>query len=152
MWTTDEQEILTLNVSGKVYKYDPMPMQRRYRAAMRRVGDKAFSEGLKQMLSGTETPEVAALVMPCIKETLGWVAFDEDNEKGHTETAMIVAFTQFIEWLIESKKKEETLPSSSVLDAPSTSEIAPTPSIAVLSSAETSSNPEGLGLLQSAQA
>jgi hypothetical protein len=149
MWTDEQRGILTLTVRGESIKVDPMPFVRRYRNGQRRVGNAAFADGLKQMLSGEESLEVAALIFPVIKDTLGWPSFDEDKEKGYTQDEMMVAFTQFIEWLIDSKKKGENSPSSAGSDGASDA----TPAMAsgaASSTTEMSSNPVVPGQPQSA--
>lgn len=149
MWTEEERGILTLKVRGETHKLDPTPLWRRYKQGLRRVTYEAFQEGLKQILRGEETPQLADLCMPVIRETLGWKSFAEDAEHGYTEEELLVAFTQFIEWLVTSKKKAESLPSS-VGPAGDSVETPPSPSTAPLSSVETSSSPEEPGKLQPA--
>ncbi len=149
MWTQEQRGILKITVSGKEYLLDPMPLVRRYRAGAKKVGDEAFKKGIQMMLSGEETPGVADLIMPVIRDTLQWPAFNPEENTGHLESECLIAFTQFIEWLVESKKKDETLLSSAGSTGDS-AETPPTPNTAASSSAETLSNPEGPGPQQSA--
>jgi len=149
MWTEQQRQILCLEVSGKKIRLDPMPVLRRYRDATKRVGSETFSEAVKEVLSGNDTQPLISLVMPVIRETFNWKSFDEDNENGYTESEMLIAFTQFIEWMVESKKKDENLPSSAG-QAGDSGEIPVTPNTAESSSAVASSNHDAPGLMQSA--
>lgn len=147
MWNEEQRSILRITVSGKEHKLDPLPVIRRYRGETRKAGPEVFSEAIKKVLEGEETEELAKFVLPVIYRVLQWKPFSEDPEDGYTEREAIEGFVQFIEWLLDSKKKDESLLSSSVSDAPSTSEIAATASSSSLDSAETLSNPEGLGFM-----
>lgn len=151
MWTDEERGILVLKVRGETHKIDPTPLWRRYKQGLKRVTYEAFQEGLRQILRGEETPELAALCMPVMKDTLGWKSFAEDVEHGYTEEEILVAFTQFIEWLVNSKKKGESSPSSAG-PAGDSVETPPSPSTAPSSSAETSSSPAEPGSMQPASA
>lgn len=105
------------------------------------MGPEVFGEAVKKVIDGDDNEQLARAVLPVIYKTLDWPAFADDAEKGYTEKEAIEGFAQFIEWLIDSKKKDESSPSSSASDAPSTSGTAPTESTAGSSSAEASSNP-----------
>lgn len=149
MWSEEDRGILTLRVRGETIKVDPLPLWRRYNHGLKRVTAEAFNAGLQQMLKGEETPQLADLCMPVIRETLGWKSFSEDAEKGYTEEELLVAFTQFIEWLVYSKKKVGSSPPSAGSDGASGG-TPPTTSSVPSSSAGESSNPEGLGNMQPA--
>ena len=140
MWSEEQRGIVTIKVRGEEKKLDPMPLWRRYQAGVKRIGPEAFEKGLKMMLAGEETPDVANLCMPVITDTFGWKTFTEDSANGYTEEELLVAFTQFIEWVVQSKKKDESLPSVSGQDGAS-DEIQPTPSTLPSSFAEELSNP-----------
>lgn len=143
MWTDEQRGILTLSVRGEVLKVDPLPMVRRYRAGVKRVGNDAFSEGLRQLLGGEETPGIADIIMPVLRDTMGWKPFDQG---GYTEQEVLIGFTQFLEWLVDSKKKDGSLPSSAG-SAGDSAEIPATTNTPVSVSAGELSNPEGLGSL-----
>jgi len=142
----DDKNILKLKVNGEDRQYDPMPFVRRYRSAVKRVTQDVFSEGIQTILQGEGTQQLAEVIMPVVYETIGFKPFDHDQVNGLIEVEALNVFTQFIDWLVDSKKKDESSPSSAG-PAGGSEEIPVTPSIAPLSSAETSSNPEGLGSL-----
>lgn len=144
MWSEQERGIVTIAVRGEEKKLDPMPMWRRYQAGIKRVGPEAFKNGLNMMLTGEDSPDVASLCMPVITETFGWKTFTEDSANGYTETELLVAFTQFLDWVVESKKKDENSPSSAGSDGASDA-TPPTSSTLPSSSAEELSNPDDPG-------
>lgn len=149
MWTEEQRGILTINVRGETKKLDPMPLYRRYRAGLQRVTEEAFRKSFQDMMRGSESPGEAMIVMPVIREVFGWKSFEEDAEHGYTEEEMLVAFTQFLEWLITSKKKEESLLSSAG-PAGDSAESPVTPSTAPSSFAEGLSSPAEPGKLAAA--
>lgn len=139
MWSEQERGIVTITVRGETAKLDPMPLWRRYQAGLKRVGPEAFQRGLKMMLAGEDTPDVAGLCLPVITETFNWKTFTEDSANGYTEEELLVAFTQFIEWVVQSKKKDESSPSSAGSagdsgETPATTNTLPSSSAEALSS------------------
>jgi hypothetical protein len=110
MWNEQERKILTITVSGKVHKLDPMPLVRRYREESRKMGREVFAEAVKTVLDGEETDAMAKTVLPIMYRVFEWKPYD--NETGYLESEVLDAFTQFLEWLVELKKKEENSLSS----------------------------------------
>lgn len=151
MWNEEQRQILTVTVGGRAHKLDPMPVLRRYRAAVRKVGETAFAAGLESVLKGEDTPEGAAILFPLLYGVMDWPSLQDDPEKGYTESEVLDGVSQFLAWIVESKKKAENSPSS-VPSAGDSDAIPATPSIADSSSAEALSNPEGLGQPTSAPA
>jgi hypothetical protein len=151
MWNEDQRQILKIEISGRVLNLDPLPVLRRYRAGVRKMGDEIFTEALKTALEGDETPQLAEAFYPILYEIMAWKPFDTDQEHGYTQGEVLAGVTQFLSWLVESKKKGETSPSSATSAGASDATL-PTPSIADSSSAGPSSNPEGPGSTPSAAA
>jgi hypothetical protein len=110
MWNEQERKILTITVSGKVHKLDPMPLVRRYREESRKMGREVFAEAVKTVLDGEETDAMAKQVLPIMYRVIEWKPYD--GETGYLESEVLDAFTQFLEWLVEVKKKEESSLSS----------------------------------------
>lgn len=151
MWNEEQRQIVTITVGGRAHKLDPLPVLRRYRAAVRKIGETAFAAALESVLKSEDTPEGAAILFPLLYDVMGWPSLQADPEKGYTEGEVIEGVSQFLAWVVESKKKAENSPFS----APSAGDSDATPvtgNIADSSSAEASSNPEGLGLPTSAPA
>ncbi|HQR07032.1 MAG TPA: hypothetical protein PLN21_09430 [Gemmatales bacterium] len=148
MWNEHERKILTVVTSGKAHKLDPMPLVRRYREESRKMGREIFAEAVKTVLEGEETDAMAKTVLPIMYRVLDWKPFSEDSENGYLESEVLEAFTQFLEWLVDLKKKEENSPSSAG-QAGGSEETQATASIAVSSSAEASSKAEEPGSLPS---
>jgi len=148
MWNEQERKILTITVSGKVHKLDPMPLVRRYREESRKMGREIFAEAVKTVMEGEETDAMAKTVLPIMYRVLDWKPYSEDNEAGYLESEVLDAFTQFLEWLVELKKKGENSPSSAG-PAGDSAEIHDTKSIAVSASPEVSSKVEEPGNMPS---
>lgn len=144
MWNEEQRQILKIEVAGRKHVMDPMPVIRRYRQETLRVGPEIFREAIVKVMDGEDTVELSRMVMPVVYQTMGWKTFEEDPEHGYMEREALEGFTQFIEWLIDSKKKDEILPSSSATGGV-LEETPLTQSISGSTSAEASSNPEGLG-------
>ena len=137
MWADEERRILHLTIAGDKHRLDPMPMLRRYRLAVKKIGSEAFQSALQQITSGGEAADTAAaLVLPVVKEALQFPTFAEDAEKGYTEEELLTAFVQFLEFMATSKKKDASLPSSAG-SAGDSAETQPTTNISDLSSAAT---------------
>jgi hypothetical protein len=147
MWNDTERNILTIVVSGKVHTLDPLPVLRRYREENRKMGGAIFADAVKEVLNGEETVALASTVLPMMGRVLDWKPFDPEAKEGYLEAEIINGFTQFLEWLIESKKKGENSQSSAGL-AGDSGATPTTASIAVSSSAEASSKAEGPGITQ----
>jgi hypothetical protein len=149
MWNEDQRQILKIELSGRVHHLDPLPVLRRYRTGVRKMGDEIFTEALKSALEGDETPQLADAFYPILYEIMAWKPFDADNAEGYTQGEVLAGLTQFLGWLVESKKKGETSPFSAI-SAGDSAATPPTPSTADSSSADPSSNPEGPGSTPSA--
>lgn len=143
MWNETERQILTITISGRTHKFDPLPLLRRYRAGVRKMGEEIFPEALQTISQGDETPELAAKFYPILYEIMGWKAFEHDEAEGYTQGEVLAGLTQFLVWLVESKKKDETLPSS-VISAGDSGETPLMPNTADSSSAAPLSNPAEL--------
>lgn len=144
MWNENQRQILTLDVGGKTHKLDPLPVLRRYRAGVARMGEAAFRAGLEQLMRGEETPQLATVQLPILYEIMGWTPYAADPEGGYLEGELLSGFTQFLEWVVDSKKKGETSPPSAPSAGPSDA-TPPTTSTSLSSSAGTSSTPEEPG-------
>src|SRR5689334_15615776 len=112
MWNEEQRQILTVTVVGRTHKLDPLPMHRRFVSGVRKMGDAAFNEALQQLIKGDISPDLARMVLPILYAVMNWPSYEQDQEKGYTEGEVIIGFTQFLDWLVDSKKKAENSPSS----------------------------------------
>ena len=145
MWDDNQRKILHLKIAGQEKRLDPLPMLRRYRVAVKKIGHEAFQQGLKLITGGGDDSDAAAgMILPIVKDTLQLPTFAEDPDKGYTEEELLTAFVQFLDFLWDSKKKD-AIQQSSAGSAGDSAETQPTANTSGSSSAEMSSSPETPG-------
>jgi hypothetical protein len=143
MWNEDQRQILKITVGGRTHTFDPLPLLRRYRAAVAELGGPdPFRHLLSAALDGQENEQQAALLMPVLRKVMGWKSLEEDEAGGYTEGEVLIGVTQFLEWFVESKKKAETSPPSAP-SAGGSDETPATPNTADSSPTGTSSTTGG---------